>query len=84
MKKGIAGLMILGVSLVAGTVAGYLVATDDELRNKLIRGAKSTISSSKKKFDEMSEDVALRTAQLTRNPQINQDWVANQWDALGM
>ena len=31
----------------------------------------------------MSEDVALRTAQMTKNPKINQEWVENQWDALG-
>ncbi len=31
----------------------------------------------------MSEDVALRTAQMTKNPKINQDWVANQWESVG-
>ena len=34
----------------------------------------------KKKMDVMTEDVAMRTAQVTKNPKINQDWVNHQWE----
>ena len=30
----------------------------------------------------MTEDVAVRTAQMTKNPKINQDWVKNQWESI--
>lgn len=82
MRGRIIGLIALGAAVAAGSFIGYKVATDKELRGRLTRGAKDAFSTSKKKIDAMSEDVALRTAQLTKNPQINKDWVANQWDAL--
>ena len=31
----------------------------------------------------VSEEVALRTAKVTRNPQINQSWVEKQWEQIG-
>jgi len=31
----------------------------------------------------MSEEVAMRTAQATHNPKINQAWVERQWEELG-
>lgn len=34
-------------------------------------------------MSSMTEDVALRTAQMTKNPQINRDWVAHQWEQVG-
>lgn len=84
MRNKVIGLIALGVTIVAGAFVGYKVATDEEIRGKLTQGAKSAFGSSKKKIDEMSEDVALRTAQLTKNPQVNQDWVSHQWDNLGL
>ena len=36
-----------------------------------------------KKMDVMTEDVAMRTAQVTKNPKINQGWVSNQWENVG-
>ena len=38
---------------------------------------------SKKKMDVMTEDVAMRTAQVTKNPKINQEWVNHQWENVG-
>lgn len=32
----------------------------------------------------MSEDVAIRTAKLTKNPKVNQDFVEKQWEAIGL
>ena len=34
-------------------------------------------------MDVMTEDVAMRTAQVTKNPKINQDWVNHQWENVG-
>lgn len=73
---------ITGIAV--GGFASYKIATDKELRTKLIRGAKDAFETSKKKVNTMSEDVAIRTAQLTKNPKVNQEWVSNQWDSLGL
>lgn len=83
MGKKIFGFIALGATIAAGTFAGYKVATDDELRQKLLRGAQDVFETSKKAVTEMSEDVALKTAKMTKNPKINQDWVENQWESIG-
>mgnify|MGYP000536990673 CR=1 FL=1 len=54
-----------------------------ELRGRLLRGAQDIVDTSKKKMDVMTEDVAMRTAQVTKNPKINQGWVSNQWENVG-
>lgn len=82
-NKLIAALTFTSVFLTAG-VAGYVVATNEELRGRLLRGAKDIVDTSKKKMGGMTEDVALRTAQLTKNPKINQDWVESQWENAGV
>ena len=78
MKKVI-GYLGLGAIVVAGSLFGYKIATDSEFRGRLTRGAQE----SKKKVDSVTEDVALKTAQMTKNPKVNQDWVSNQWDMIG-
>ena len=78
MGKKLFGLIALGATIAAGAFAGYKVATDDELR-----GAQDVFETSKKAVTEMSEDVALKTAKMTKNPKINQDWVENQWESIG-
>lgn len=83
MRNKVLGAIAFAVCVAAGSFAGYKIATDDKLRAKLMRGAKDVYETSKKKVDVMTEDVALRTAQVTRNPQINQEWVAKQWESLG-
>lgn len=84
MKPGlIGGLIAAGAAVVVGSVVGYMVATNPELRARLGRGARDAYETSKKKIVTMSEDVALRTAQVTKNPKINQDWVAHQWESVG-
>lgn len=70
-------------TVAAGAFAGYKVATDKELQGRLLRGAKDFVDTGKKKMDVMTEDVAMRTAQMTKNPKINQEWVSNQWDKVG-
>ena len=74
---------VLTALALAATVAGFKIATDDELRGRLLRGAQDIVDTSKKKMDVMTEDVAMRTAQVTKNPKINQDWVNHQWENVG-
>ena len=83
MKKLI-GFLALGATVVAGAAVGYKVATDEEFRGRLTRGAQDVYATSKKKVNDVTEDVALKTAQMTKNPKVNQDWVANQWDSIGL
>lgn len=83
MKNKVLAVVALVTTVVAGTFAGYKLATDDELRCRLLRGAQDIVDTSKKKMDVMTEDVAMRTAQVTKNPKINQDWVNHQWENVG-
>lgn len=83
MKNKVLAFVTLATTVVAGAFAGYKLATDDELRGRLLRGAQDIVDTSKKKMDAMTEDVALRTAQVTKNPKINQDWVNHQWENVG-
>ena len=82
MKKVI-GYLGLGAIVVAGSLFGYKIASDSEFRGRLTRGAQDMYKESKKKVDSVTEDVALKTAQMTKNPKVNQDWVSNQWDMIG-
>lgn len=82
MKKYI-GIIIAGVAVAAGSFLGYKVATNDELRGKIVRNAQGVLKLTKK-IDTMSEDVAIRTAKLTKNPKVNQDYVEKQWEAIGL
>lgn len=66
-----------------GAVVGFIVVTRPESIERMKNGVTDIFSTSKKKVDEMSEEVALRTARLTENPQVNQDWVERQWESIG-
>lgn len=66
-----------------GAVVGLIVVTRPESIERMKNGVTDIFSTSKKKVDEMSEEVALRTARLTKNPQVNQDWVERQWESIG-
>ena len=83
MKNKVLAVVALATTVVAGAFAGYKLATDDELRGRLLRGAQDIVDKSKKKMNVMTEDVAMRTAQVTKNPKINQDWVNHQWENVG-
>lgn len=83
MKNKVLAVVALATTVVAGAFACYKLATDDELRGRLLRGAQDIVDTSKKKMDVMTEDVAMRTAQVTKNPKINQDWVNHQWENVG-
>lgn len=66
-----------------GAVVGFVVVTRPESIERMKNGVTDIFSTSKKKVDEMSEEVALRTARLAKNPQVNQDWVERQWESIG-
>lgn len=83
MKNKVLAAIALVTTVAAGAFAGYKLATDDELRVRLLRGAQDIVDTSKKKMDVMTEDVAMCTAQMTKNPKINQDWVIHQWENVG-
>lgn len=83
MKSKVLAVIALATTVAAGAFAGYKITTDDELRCRLLRGAQDIVDTSKKKMDVMTEDVAMRTAQVTKNPKINQDWVNHQWENVG-
>lgn len=76
-------MALIGVAIAAGAAAGFVLVTNDELRNKLLRQVKDVYQVSQEKVEVMTEEVALRTAKLTNNPKINQDYVENQWSNLG-
>ncbi|MBE6469012.1 MAG: hypothetical protein E7001_03405 [Coriobacteriaceae bacterium] len=82
MWKKIIGFGALGIAVTAGSFAGYKLATDEDLRKKIQEKVTGAFAVSKDQLSGMSEDVAVKRAQLTRNPQINRDWVENQWEAL--
>lgn len=83
MRKVATALAVGGVAIVAGSLVGYKIATDKELRDYMVRNLQDAFNISKRKVTGMTEDVAMRTARMTRNPKINQDWVENQWKAIG-
>lgn len=83
MKNKVLAALTLAATVAVGAFVGFKVATDDELRGRLLRGAQDIVDTSKKKMDVMTEDVAMRTAQVTKNPKINQDWVNHQWENVG-
>lgn len=83
MKNKVLAALALAATVAVGAFAGFKVVTDDELRGRLLRGAQDIVDTSKKKMDVMTEDVAMRTAQVTKNPRINQDWVNHQWENAG-
>lgn len=76
-------LVAIAATVTAGALFGYKLVTDDEFRGRLTRGAQDVYDASKKKMNVVTEDVALKTAQVTKNPKVNQEWVSNQWESIG-
>lgn len=83
MRNKIIAASISLVAIAAGAFVGYKLSTDAELRGRLTRGARDVYQTSKKRVGDMTEDVAVRTAKMTKNPKINQEWVSNQWESIG-
>lgn len=83
MRNKVLTAITMAATVAVGAFVGYKVVTDEELRGRLLRGAQDIANTSKMKMDVMTEDVAMRTAQVTKNPKINQDWVNRQWENVG-
>lgn len=83
MRNKVLTAITMAATVAVGAFVGYKVVTDEELRGRILRGAQDIANTSKKKMDVMTEDVAMRTAQVTKNPKINQDWVNRQWENVG-
>ena len=47
MKNKVLAIVALATTVVAGAFAGYKLATDDELRGRLLRGARDIVDTSK-------------------------------------
>ena len=77
---GTISAVVVGSGVAAGIIFGL---KHKDIVEKLLQPFKGMVDESKRKIDTMSEDVAVKTAQLTKNPQINQDWVNNQWESIG-
>lgn len=77
------GIALTSLAVGLGAVVGFIVVTRPESIERMKNGVTDIFSTSKKKVDEMSEEVALRTARLTKNPQVNQDWVERKWESIG-
>lgn len=83
MRNKVLTAIAMAATVAVGAFVGYKVVTDEELQGRLLRGAQDIVDTSKKKMDVMTEDVAMRTAQVTKNPKVNQDWVNHQWENVG-
>lgn len=79
----VASLVATGIGIAAGAYFGYKILSDSDRRDRIVRSVADVFETSRKKAKMMSEDIALRTAQMTKNPKVNQDWVAQQWESVG-
>ena len=70
-------------AIAAGSFIAFRLVTDKPLRERIRRNARDVFDTSRRAVSGMSEDVALRTAQMTKNPRINQEWVEHQWETVG-
>ena len=63
----------MGLYLINKTELGSVIKGKLEQLNPISRDA----------MQAMSEEVAMRAAQATHNPKINQAWVERQWEEVG-
>lgn len=80
MKAKIVAAACVAAGFSLAALAAYELSTNDELRKKIAAEIKDIYAESRKHVDSASEDVMVKTAQLTKNPKVNQDWAARQWD----
>lgn len=77
-------LTVLAISIGAAVgYTGYMVVTKKETSCRFIGKIKEALQHTQDKADQMSEEVALKTAKLTNNPRVNQSWVEKQWSEIG-
>ena len=69
--------------MVAGLGMGLYLVNKTEL-GSIIKGKLEQLNPiSRDAMQAMSEEVAMRAAQATHNPKINQAWVERQWEEVG-
>ncbi len=66
MRNKILTAIALATTVAAGAFAGYKIATDDELRGRLLRGAQDFVVTSKEKMDVMT--YLTITQQILKGP----------------
>lgn len=76
-------VVLLSTSVVAGLTVGAYFLNKTELGSQIKRRLKLFNPMSHDAMQMMSEEVAVRTAQATHNPEINQAWVEKQWEEVG-
>lgn len=81
-KRVAQGLTVLAVAGVTSYVV-YTIMTKHDVKDRVILSLQRMKQSSKERMNQVTEEVALHTAQVTNNPKINQDWVAQQWSNVG-
>lgn len=74
---------VLGCAVGVGVALGYSLVTNGDLRRRVAGRLQGVYETSRARVSEVSEEAALRTARLTNNPKVNQEWVAQQWEHLG-
>ena len=79
LVEGLAVGAVVGLSV----LVIYKLMNDPAVKDKVLAHIHRVKESSKERMSQVTEEVALRTAQVTNNPKINQDWVAQQWNAVG-
>lgn len=82
-KTKLVSLGFLAAGVLVGAGAAYCVVRKPETIQKVKSVAQQMFAGTKSNFDSLSEEVALRTAKMTNNPKVNQDWVSNQWESIG-
>lgn len=83
LNNKIVSVCLLGIGITVGSYIGYQLLNNPEKREQIIRSFQDIFDISKRKVMAMSEDIAIKTAQMTNNPKVNQDWVAQQWESVG-
>lgn len=84
MKSNTRTVLLVGfASMSIATAATYMLLRNEDMRSRLQEKIRTTFQSSRDRVRTMSEEVALKTAKMTRNPKINQDWVERQWESVG-
>lgn len=76
-------LIATTLAILLGTAIGYVLTAHPEVRDSISKRVGQTYRNTQSKANKVSEEVALKTAKLTGNPKINQDWVERQWGDIG-
>lgn len=76
------GFLVAGAVLGAGCIV--MIMRDAGVVDSMREHVQGVLTGTKSNLETISEEVALKTARVTNNPKVNQDWVANQWDSIGL